>query len=194
MNKVIGIIMFKYDDIIDRFIDLREINFLIRSKVEKEIVNSCIDIFRRIEIGKISKIDLESLSNELTYLSNVICYCYRKKDGYNNISDGSMIITKNYQHDRIIFELLHKLVNSNDPNYNLEEIAKQYEDPNSIDKLIKMKDELDKTRDVLNTTIEKVLERGTNIEELVKKTDDLTINSQIFFKRAKQMNSCCIIL
>ena len=64
----------------------------------------------------------------------------------------------------------------------------------NVYKLIKIRDELDKTKEVLQMSIDKVMERGGNINELIDKTDKLAVESDIFKIRAKKLNSCCSIL
>lgn len=43
-------------------------------------------------------------------------------------------------------------------------------------------------------TIEQVLENQEKLDALVAKSDDLSGQSKIFYKRAKKMNRCCSIL
>lgn len=54
--------------------------------------------------------------------------------------------------------------------------------------------EVQKTKKVLMRTLSKVIERGENIEDLVDKTEELSIQSKIFFKSSRKLNSCCWIL
>ena len=80
-----------------------------------------------------------------------------------------------------------------------------------MDKLTKIQRDLDDTKVVLHQTIESVLERGAQpvqvyasvckcdtpnhtgekLDNLVAKSNDLGIASQLFYKQAKSTNSCC---
>ena len=42
--------------------------------------------------------------------------------------------------------------------------------------------------------IEKILERGEKLDDLVEKSNDLTSQSKIFYKQARAQNSCCIVM
>jgi len=188
MNEIVGIIIFKHDNVANKFVDASWANFLVRGAVINGIVDKCLDIVKRVEIGKVVCVNFDSVSNEVPYLTDVICCCYKNRDGL-----ASVIMTKNYKHMRIIIELTYKLINDLG-NHDLDTIARQYADPASVDKIVKVQDELDKTIETMHVAIEKVLERGENIEDLVKKTDELNESTRIFVNDAKKLNSCCNIL
>lgn len=54
--------------------------------------------------------------------------------------------------------------------------------------------ELDETKFVLHKTIESVLERGEKLDSLVAKSDELSGQSKMFYKTAKQQNACCVVM
>ena len=49
----------------------------------------------------------------------------------------------------------------------------------------------DETKIVLHQTIDSVLRRGEKLDNLVDKSNDLSLASQMFYKQAKRSNSCC---
>lgn len=53
--------------------------------------------------------------------------------------------------------------------------------------------ELDENKKVLLRSISKIIERGERIEDLVEKTESLSVQSKLFFKNSRQFNSCCWI-
>ncbi|GMH35349.1 hypothetical protein BSKO_03217 [Bryopsis sp. KO-2023] len=67
----------------------------------------------------------------------------------------------------------------------------KYQDPINADKIMKIQKDLDETKIVLHQTIESVLERGEKLDNLVGKSNDLSIASQMFYKQAKKTNACC---
>jgi len=75
----------------------------------------------------------------------------------------------------------------------LTESLNKYQDPLNADKIGRIQKELDETKIVLHKTIESVLERGVKLDSLVEKSNDLSLASQLFYKRAKSTNSCCKI-
>ena len=53
--------------------------------------------------------------------------------------------------------------------------------------------ELEDTTAILHKTIDGVLERGVKLDQLVDKSNDLSMQSKMFYKQAKKTNSCCVI-
>ena len=47
---------------------------------------------------------------------------------------------------------------------------------------------------VLHQTIESMLNRGEKLENLVDKSSDLSMASQMFYKQARKTNSCCRLM
>ncbi|KAG8807046.1 palmitoyltransferase [Serendipita sp. 411] len=69
----------------------------------------------------------------------------------------------------------------------------QYQDPKAADQIMRVQAELDETKIVLHKTIEGVLQRGENLDNLVERSNALSAQSKMFYKTAKQQNSCCVI-
>ncbi|XP_058066647.1 synaptobrevin homolog YKT6 [Anopheles bellator] len=67
----------------------------------------------------------------------------------------------------------------------------KYQDPREADALTKMQEDLDETKIILRNTIEAVLDRGEKLDDLVDKSESLSIQSKAFYKTAKKTNSCC---
>lgn len=59
------------------------------------------------------------------------------------------------------------------------------------DKLSKIQKDLDETKVILHETIDSMLARGEKLENLVDKSNDLSMASQMFYKQARKTNSCC---
>mmetsp|Transcript_40183 Transcript_40183/g.111658 ORF Transcript_40183/g.111658 Transcript_40183/m.111658 type:complete len:198 (-) Transcript_40183:76-669(-) len=75
----------------------------------------------------------------------------------------------------------------------LQTTLTKYQKPTEVDKILRITTELEETKEVLHQTIDAVLERGTKLEDLVAKSDDLSSQSKMFYKQAKKTNSCCTI-
>lgn len=73
----------------------------------------------------------------------------------------------------------------------LQSALQRYQDPLQADKLTKIQQDLDETKIILHQTIESVLDRGEKLDNLVDKSNDLSIASQMFYKQARKTNSCC---
>ena len=69
-----------------------------------------------------------------------------------------------------------------------------YEKPENFDKIMQIQNKVDETKEVLYKSIDKILERGEKIEDLIAKTEDLSYSSKLFYKQSKKLNRCCLIL
>jgi len=76
----------------------------------------------------------------------------------------------------------------------LEGMLVKYQDPSAADKILKIQRELDDTKVVLHKTIDSVLARGEKLDNLVDKSTDLSLASQMFYKQAKKQNQCCTMM
>uniref|UniRef100_A0A6B2EHU1 Putative snare protein ykt6 synaptobrevin/vamp syperfamily n=1 Tax=Phlebotomus kandelakii TaxID=1109342 RepID=A0A6B2EHU1_9DIPT len=77
-------------------------------------------------------------------------------------------------------------------NFNqLPALLAKYQNPREADALTKIQGDLDETKIILRNTIEAVLERGEKLDDLVVKSEQLSVQSKAFYKTAKKTNSCC---
>jgi len=76
-------------------------------------------------------------------------------------------------------------------NGQLEAYLKKFEDPKQSDSMSRLQNDLDETKIVLHNTIEAVLERGEKLDDLVDKSEALSVQSKAFYKTARKTNSCC---
>jgi len=76
----------------------------------------------------------------------------------------------------------------------LEGTLREYQDPTKVDKVLRLDKQLGETKDILVKTIEKVLERGEKLDELVDKSAALSAQSKMFYKQAKKTNACCAVM
>lgn len=67
----------------------------------------------------------------------------------------------------------------------------KYQNPREADALTKMQNDLDETKIILHSTLEAVLQRGEKLDDLVSKSEGLSIQSKAFYKTARKTNSCC---
>mmetsp|Transcript_18831 Transcript_18831/g.23718 ORF Transcript_18831/g.23718 Transcript_18831/m.23718 type:complete len:200 (-) Transcript_18831:422-1021(-) len=139
----------------------------------------------------------------ITHESYVV-HCYVRSDGLA----GAVTTDLEYP-SRVAFVLLTQLLdeyissmgnswrNTTEP-YSieyapLEEYLVKYQDPAAADKVTKIQKDLEDTTQILHKTIDSVLERGTKLDSLVERSDDLSRQSKMFYKQAKKTNSCCVI-
>ncbi|XP_014250770.1 synaptobrevin homolog YKT6 [Cimex lectularius] len=73
----------------------------------------------------------------------------------------------------------------------LPEYLAKYQNPKEADSMTKIQEELEETKIILHNTIGAVLERGEKLDDLVMKSESLSIQSKAFYKTARKTNSCC---
>ena len=76
----------------------------------------------------------------------------------------------------------------------LNDYLKKYQNPVEVDPLMTIQNELDETKIILLDSLEEILKRGENLEDLVTKSEVLTEHSKMFYKTVKKTNSCCASL
>lgn len=73
----------------------------------------------------------------------------------------------------------------------LDAMLARYQNPKEADAMTKIQSDLDETKIILHNTIQSVLERGEKLDDLVSKSEDLSLQSKTFYKTARKTNSCC---
>jgi len=62
------------------------------------------------------------------------------------------------------------------------------------DKIELIEKEIDKSKQIITDSIEKVLANMEKLDDLVAKSNDLSEQSRIFYKNSKKLNRCCVML
>lgn len=73
----------------------------------------------------------------------------------------------------------------------LETYIAKFQNPAQSDPMSRMQTDLDDTKIILHNTIEAVLQRGEKLDDLVDKSEALSLQSKAFYKTARKTNSCC---
>jgi hypothetical protein len=153
-------------------------------------------MYRYFVKNTIESIALESLNyiepnnvykiNEKIDDKNVMIYgyCY----------DINIILLTDIDYPPYLVYSLFRDLRNNIKSDNVEKIWNNYHEGKNADKVQQIKSELDETKVILLESIEKLLERGEKIDELVKKTEELNVGAITFAKKSKELNRCCIIL
>ncbi len=110
-------------------------------------------------------------------------------EGYKITCGRSVcVISDEDYNDRVIMTLISES-NIN----NISKFIKTYQIPENIDKITKIQKELDETITILHKTIDEVLDRGDKLDDIVKRSEDLSMSSQMFYKTAAKQNKCCVV-
>jgi len=133
------------------------------------------------------------------------CHVYVRSD-----SLAGVLISDHEYPNRVAFTLINKLLDEfaakvqpmqwptvQESAINFPECAQylqKYQNPKEADAMTKLQTDLDDTKIILHNTIEAVLDRGEKLDDLVAKSEGLSMQSKTFYKTAKKTNSCCVIL
>jgi len=133
-----------------------------------------------------------------------MCHVYVRSD---NLS-AALISDHEYPH-RVAHTLLNKVLedfsnaipsskwtgdSSSIPFPAIEKYLIDYQNPRNADSLTRIQDDLDETKIILHNTLQAVLERGEKLDDLVVKSEQLSVQSKTFYKTARKTNACCVLL
>ncbi|CAH8445689.1 unnamed protein product [Dicrocoelium dendriticum] len=76
----------------------------------------------------------------------------------------------------------------------LDELLHRYQNPAEADSMMRLHSELDETKVILHNTLESLLSRGEKLDDLVQRSEGLSLQSKMFYTTAKKTNKCCTLL
>jgi synaptobrevin family protein YKT6 len=173
-----------------------DVGYFVRGKVEEFLKFGSRTVAARISLGSRQVV---SLSTEQMYQ----CYAYRRSDGLCCVA----ITDKDYPQftafqvcNKVLaeFEAEHKDWTREEKDCDrgkqapwLVTLIERFQKPEEADKLLAVQKKLDEIKEIMYANIEKVLERGENLEVLAAKAQDLSDSSKLFLRDTQKMNSCC---
>lgn len=175
--------------------DLTEFGFFQRSSVAEFLKFTTSICAERTQIGQRQSV------KEQNYMCHVFITDKRV---------GAVVISDHEYPSRVVFNLMSKLcedftskvpqkdwpggVGVNIQYEELPDWLSKYQDPKKADAMMRVQNELDETKIILHDTMESLLQRGEKLDDLVSKSDNLSMQSKMFYKQAKKTNSwCCAI-
>lgn len=133
-----------------------------------------------------------------------VCHVFVRSD-----SLGGVVISDLEYPQRVVFTLLNKVLEDFSKSFSpnvwktaqpetlswpaCDKYLEDYQNPRNADAMTKVQAELDETKIILHNTIEDILGRGEKLDDLVDKSEGLTLQSKAFYKTARKTNSCCCI-
>ncbi|KAG5900007.1 hypothetical protein JTB14_009093 [Gonioctena quinquepunctata] len=131
-----------------------------------------------------------------------LCHVYVRSDNLAGVVISDHEYPSRVSHTlitRLLDEFVERIPPANWPNLQEKDVAfpqvntylTKYQNPREADALTKIQEDLDETKIILHNTIQAVLERGEKIDDLVSKSEGLSIQSKAFYKTARKTNSCC---
>jgi synaptobrevin family protein YKT6 len=76
----------------------------------------------------------------------------------------------------------------------LDKFIIEAQNPVNINKIVQIKTELAETENILLKTLDQLYTRQDELNDLVRRTEDLSEATKIYVDDTKKLNSCCIIL
>ena len=151
------------------YYNLNDVNILYRNSIKKQIRQTIDNLLEHINTNLYAaKETIGEIDIQVLYYS------------------GYLVITSDTYPNKVALQLIHELLAGNDLN---ETCCKYRGLENTIIQ------ELDETKEILLQTIEKIIERGEKLEDLLERTHDISIHSRDFKKQSEKLNSsCCTIL
>ncbi|CAG8526362.1 31388_t:CDS:2, partial [Racocetra persica] len=127
--------------------------------------------------------------------NNYVFYSHARTEGLTGI-----IICDNEYPQRVAFSLLSRVLDefltkfdrttwkSQTISYpELKTYLIKYQDPKEADQIIKVQEQLDETKLVMNKTIESLLQRGEKLDDLIDRSQEISFQSKAFYKQAKKV-------
>ncbi|KAJ1909353.1 palmitoyltransferase [Mycoemilia scoparia] len=141
---------------------------------------------------------------------NTEYYGYVYKQKHDQVA-GVLLADKEYP-QRVAFALITKMLDEFSKKYSpqqwstvtkpkslgfdetMADYLAKYQDPRQADNIMQIHQQLDETKAVLHQTIEAVLNREEKLDDLISKSNSLSVQSQAFYQAAKKTNKCCTIM
>lgn len=172
--------------------DLQQFSFFQRSSIQEFMAFTSKIISERCAVGTRQSV------KEQEYM----CHVFVRIDGLA----GVVISDHEYQY-RVAHNLLNKCLDdfsTKVPSHlwpsthetaiaytDLPATLARWQNPRDADAITKVQEEVEDTKIILHNTIEAVLERGEKLDDLVQKSEMLSLQSKTFYKTARKTNSCC---
>lgn len=101
-----------------------------------------------------------------------------------------VLVTDHEYPSRVSFDILRE-ISITPTNSKLIDVINNRQD--GLDTLSRIKNSIDETMVIAHENVNRVIQRGEDIDKLVEKSERLSATSKTFYKVAKKHNRCCII-
>lgn len=170
---------------------LGDVSFWARSSTK-----NAIEVFCRLLALKTEK------QNSIVH-QGYMCHCITMADGLTCCA-----ATDEEYPVRVIYDVLYQLLHNFrekkfpwkeatiDGTYNNDELElylPTIQNPTSFDKLTKINQDIDATRDMVISNIDSLISRGDKLDTLDNRVNDLLHEAENFKNQTKELNSCCVL-
>jgi synaptobrevin family protein YKT6 len=173
--KLYSIILFNNNnEIISEAYNLSYFGFFERTTIKEFII-----FFTNLTSTRITSNTKNTIKHSI-----YVIYCYK-----NNNNTCCIVCDEEYP-EQPAFYIINEILQKQFSTPELQKLIIKYEDPNETNKIYKIQGELSNIKNVLNQTIDSLLERGEKLEDIVEKSNNLSNLSKDFYKKTKE-NNCC---
>jgi synaptobrevin homolog YKT6 len=200
MKHILGIVTVddKKNEISDSYFDLSDFSFFYKTTAKEFLLFGCIEITKRANKNLISIIDLKD-----TEYYDRMKYLDLENIRYNVIYDNNTakwicIITSKLCRKDFLLSMISHIKTTTSKNY--DKIIEKYENmlvetgTNGVDKVAQIQHDIDDTKEIMCASIDKLIERGVKLDDLLEKSQTLYDSSKLFVIKTKKLNTCCDIL
>ena len=194
--KLYALLKYKKLELSNSSYDLSDFNLLYRQTIKKIIEALTIEVikdtYQSIEnngnIGNVIAI------NETIKDIKVKITLYQPFANINPNTYTHVILSESECSERLLYNLV-KNIHNDSINMNDQTLIEKFnKNPEEFDKILKIQKEIDETKLIMYDSIEKILQRGEKIENLLDRTANLSVESKFFLKNSQKMNKCCILI
>lgn len=189
MVKIVAILLYQIRSDVEPVLlkshdDLTDFNYFTRGSIREYLYSGTKIIATRIPSGirECTKLRTKEIKD-----SKYLAHVYVQHNGV-----AGVVITDDEYPSRIAFSLLTKVLQH--PDILLSSLMTQYQNPTEVDKLARIQQQLEDIKIVMHENIEEVLKRGESLDDLIRRSSDLSATSKIFYGKARDTNKCCVIL
>ena len=175
------------------------INFLKRSFAKEPLKFAARTSANKIKKGDSARIETPEFEGAIVYinsLENDLCYIIITDSEYPKTAAVKVLTEIRHQ-----FELIFDINNLKNIKIDKEhifpagqEIIDKYQDPQEADKLIKLENKLKEIESMLSKTMNDLLERSENLDELMSQSEDISNTAFQFYQNSKKANQKCCSL
>jgi synaptobrevin family protein YKT6 len=68
---------------------------------------------------------------------------------------------------------------------------REYQQPRNADKITKITENLEETREIMTKNLQLALARGESLEQMILKSQEISNQARLFVRESKKLNGCC---
>jgi synaptobrevin homolog YKT6 len=159
--------------------ELSDFGFFKRPTIKELCTFASCESIKRSTVGQKTSLEYQTMK----------CYTYVSNSGL-----AIACVTDFDYPARVASDFLINILNAysnNQSEIEIDVLLQKYQDVSQVDKLSAIKKELNDTTKICSDTINKLLIRDEEMQDLLKKTEDLSETTKIFVIETDKMNGCC---